>query len=601
MTPMTSRKLGLTAAPHRRPDRGLAVRAGVPGARRLSAPAPARPRPGLPRARIRGPDDPSGGVGLPAWWIPARDGAPGPAVLLVHGWESSRDRTLPNAQILNAIGMHVLTLDVRGHGANPAEELPLTAGEFGEDALAGVRALLARPDVTAVGILGHSMGAIGALLAAAAEPRVRGVVAASSPADPYRLTRQTFRLAKLPLPGPFAWPLAWLTTHVFLTPRGHTVRGVSADGRSRPTRDRCCSSTATPTGSSRSATSGRSFARSRPRARTSRMRAPSRSSSSPAASTAGCTSSAPIAPPWAGSSRRRSVGRSSRPRPRGSREPRRRLACPSASTRSRRSRRNRVASGPSSRAIRNAGGHPAGRRRRARRPRMTDVWTAIRAKRMVRRFAARPLDPDHLTRIVDAGRHAGSSKNKQRWDFVVVEDRARLQALAKVGPFAEHVGGAAAAIALITPDPTVPGASLSLVWDAGLAAENMMLAAWELGVGSCPATVYDQSIARAVLAIPDDRWCGYVLSFGYPADPEDMTRAAKAGGRARTPSTGALGTHAAAGSRLAYAPSRAYCPAEVAGRYRETDDEPAAEDREATGSGAKAAPLTITWRSASPR
>jgi pimeloyl-ACP methyl ester carboxylesterase len=171
---------------------------------------------------------PSGGVDLPAWWIPARDGATGPAVVLVHGWESARDRTLPNAQILHAIGMHVLTLDIRGHGANPPEELPLTAGEFGEDALAGVRTLLARPDVTAVGILGHSMGGIGALLAAAAEPAVRGVVAASTPADPYRLTRQTFRLAKLPFPGPLAWPLAWLTTHVFLAPRGHTVRGVSA-------------------------------------------------------------------------------------------------------------------------------------------------------------------------------------------------------------------------------------------------------------------------------------------------------------------------------------------------------------------------------------
>src|SRR5215218_8311352 len=45
----------------------------------------------------------SAGVELPAWWIPARDGAPGPAVLLVHGWESARDRTLPNAILLNAI------------------------------------------------------------------------------------------------------------------------------------------------------------------------------------------------------------------------------------------------------------------------------------------------------------------------------------------------------------------------------------------------------------------------------------------------------------------------------------------------------------------
>jgi dipeptidyl aminopeptidase/acylaminoacyl peptidase len=167
-------------------------------------------------------------VQLPAWWIPARDGASGPAVLLVHGWESARDRTLPNAQILNAAGFHVLTMDIRGHGTNPPEELPLTAGEFGADATAAARYLLGRPDVTKVGILGHSMGGIGAVLAAAAEPRVAAVVAASAPADPYRLTRQTFRLARLPLPGPFAYPLAWLTTHVFLEPRGHTVRSVSA-------------------------------------------------------------------------------------------------------------------------------------------------------------------------------------------------------------------------------------------------------------------------------------------------------------------------------------------------------------------------------------
>ena len=100
-----------------------------------------------------------------------------------------------------------------------------------------------------------------------------------------------------------------------------------------------------------------------------------------------------------------------------------------------------------------------------------------------------------------------------------------------VGRFAAHVGGAAAAVGLVTPDPTSPGASLSLVWDAGLAAENMMLAAWELGVGSCPATVYEQAVAREILDYPEDRWCGYVLSFGYPADPDDMTRPPRAGGR----------------------------------------------------------------------
>jgi nitroreductase len=160
-----------------------------------------------------------------------------------------------------------------------------------------------------------------------------------------------------------------------------------------------------------------------------------------------------------------------------------------------------------------------------------DVWTAIRTKRMVRRFEARPLEPEHLTRVLDAGRHAASSKNQQRWDFVAVEDRARLEALSKCGPFAGHVAGAAAAVALITPDPRRPGASLSLMWDLGLAAENMMLAAWELGVGSCPATVYEQPVTQRVIGFPADRFCGYVLSFGYPADPADLTRLPRAGGR----------------------------------------------------------------------
>jgi len=170
----------------------------------------------------------SAGVPLPAWFIPARGGAPGPGVVLVHGWESARDRTLPMAVFLHAAGFHCLTFDVRGNGANPPEALPLSAGEFGSDALAAFRALVDQPEVTVGAISGHSMGAIGAILAAAADPRVAALVATSSPADPYRLTRQTFRIARLPIPDPIAYPLAWLTTRVYLKPRGHVVHDVSA-------------------------------------------------------------------------------------------------------------------------------------------------------------------------------------------------------------------------------------------------------------------------------------------------------------------------------------------------------------------------------------
>lgn len=170
----------------------------------------------------------AGTDGLPAWFIPARDGRPGPGVALVHGWESARDRALPMAMFLNAAGFHCLTIDVRGHGANPPETMPISAGEFGADAHAAFGALVARPEVTTGAIAGHSMGAIGALLAQAADERVAAVVATSTPADPYRLTRQTFRLARLPIPDPVAWPLAWLTTRVYLRPRGHTVETISA-------------------------------------------------------------------------------------------------------------------------------------------------------------------------------------------------------------------------------------------------------------------------------------------------------------------------------------------------------------------------------------
>jgi alpha-beta hydrolase superfamily lysophospholipase len=200
-----------------------------------------RRRAGYPRSRPPSVDPSSRGLafedvvvpspgtqGLPAWFIPARGGEPGPGVAIVHGWESARDRTLPIAEFLVAAGFHCLTIDVRGHGANPPETLPISAGEFGTDALAAFETLIARPEVTVGAIAGHSLGGIGALLAGAADPRVAAVVATSSPADPNRLTRLTFRLAHLPIPEPVAVPLAWLTTRVYLRPRGHRVRSVSA-------------------------------------------------------------------------------------------------------------------------------------------------------------------------------------------------------------------------------------------------------------------------------------------------------------------------------------------------------------------------------------
>lgn len=159
------------------------------------------------------------------------------------------------------------------------------------------------------------------------------------------------------------------------------------------------------------------------------------------------------------------------------------------------------------------------------------VREAIARRRVVRQFEARPLEDADVHAIVEAGRRAGSSKNLQRWAFVVVRERERLAALASVGPFAGHIAGAALAIALVTPDPRADGSALSIMWDLGGAAAQMMLVAWELKIGSCPATVYDQALVHRILGLPASRWCEYVISFGYPADASVFDRPNRPGGR----------------------------------------------------------------------
>jgi nitroreductase len=163
--------------------------------------------------------------------------------------------------------------------------------------------------------------------------------------------------------------------------------------------------------------------------------------------------------------------------------------------------------------------------------RTISVWDAISTKRAVRTFADTPLAPGHLDRILRAGRRSGSSKNLQRWDFIVCRDRQHLRELAAVGPWADHLAGAAVGIALVTPDPAAADAPMSVMFDLGQAAAYMMLAAWELGIGSVPATVYEHDLARRLLGYPGDHHCEYILSFGYPADDAELTAANRPRGR----------------------------------------------------------------------
>jgi len=152
-----------------------------------------------------------------------------------------------------------------------------------------------------------------------------------------------------------------------------------------------------------------------------------------------------------------------------------------------------------------------------------ETWRAISTIRAVRAFADRPLDEAHVERIIRAGRRAPSSKNRQRWEFVVCRERAHLVELSKVGDFAGHVAAAAAAVAVITPDADNRSAREWTMLDAGQAAQNMLLTAWDLEIGGVHAAVYDEPLASRLLGYPAGYRCDLILSLGYPADPTVLT------------------------------------------------------------------------------
>jgi nitroreductase len=157
-----------------------------------------------------------------------------------------------------------------------------------------------------------------------------------------------------------------------------------------------------------------------------------------------------------------------------------------------------------------------------------NVSDAIRTKRAVRKFQDQPLPKETVSAILNAGRRSQSSKNIQAWQFIAIQDKNILKELSQCGEWAGHIAGAALAVAILTPDPTE---KFQILFDAGQAAAFMQLAAWELGVGSCPASIYDPERARQILAFPNEWHLRIALSFGYPLEQEKLSAPPRKGGR----------------------------------------------------------------------
>jgi nitroreductase len=148
-----------------------------------------------------------------------------------------------------------------------------------------------------------------------------------------------------------------------------------------------------------------------------------------------------------------------------------------------------------------------------------DVYLAVASKRDWRSYADRPVPEDVQQRILDAGRLSGSSVNKQPWLFVVVESEEAKERIAELVYAGDNIRTCGFAVAIATEDSKYP-------LDVGRAMQNMMLAAWNEGVVSCPNGIKDGDAAAVALGLDGGFVPLNIPSFGYPKrdlQPESKT------------------------------------------------------------------------------
>lgn len=151
------------------------------------------------------------------------------------------------------------------------------------------------------------------------------------------------------------------------------------------------------------------------------------------------------------------------------------------------------------------------------------TYRTVITKRDTRSFTGQPIAEDAMRRIVQAGRMAGSSKNSQPCRFVVIDDPAQKAEIAKCGDFAAWIPTAPLLVAVALTDSGTRGE-----FDAGRAAQNMMIAAWAEEIGSCPVSMHHVDCARDTLGLPVTWRVAIVVAFGYRAKaPKSVPEAAR--------------------------------------------------------------------------
>lgn len=143
------------------------------------------------------------------------------------------------------------------------------------------------------------------------------------------------------------------------------------------------------------------------------------------------------------------------------------------------------------------------------------IIDAVLNRRSIRRYEQKEIPKDVLEKILEAGRQAPSAANKQPWHFIVVDDLEAKKALSK-GMFSRFIKDAPVTIVGCAHKDIIAG-KWSVV-STTIALQNMVIAAWTLGVGSCWIGDFNEEKVKTLLAIPEKWNVLALVTFGYPAE-----------------------------------------------------------------------------------
>lgn len=140
----------------------------------------------------------------------------------------------------------------------------------------------------------------------------------------------------------------------------------------------------------------------------------------------------------------------------------------------------------------------------------------ILKRRSVRRYAKKRVAEEVLSKVLEAGRQAPSADNVQPWHFIVLKDSSIREKMSR-GRYNSFVKDSAFTIVGCGYVGDADGRRWSTI-DTTIALQNMVIAAWVQGVGSCWIGDFQEEEAKKLLGIPEDWKIVALVSFGYPTD-----------------------------------------------------------------------------------